>query len=156
MAQDATFSVLVVAKSPDHAMHAHARCNFRAVFLFADENPLLCWILGHEPTSVWHDIAFSFTQVALACVVIASLVPLSLLTPHISTALMARIANAAMFFVWLLPCMTLQHSTGVPLQLLHLDDALESGCLQSRTSVPRQGDSLNIVNVQIIACTCPR
>lgn len=59
-------------------------------------------------------------------------------------------------FVWLLPCMNLQHSTGVPLQLLRLDDALESGCLQSRTSVPRQGDSLNIVNVQIIACTYPR
>jgi len=52
--------------------------------------------------------------------------------------------------------MNLQHSTGVPLPLLRLDDALESGCLQSRTSVPRQGDSLNIVNVQIIACTYPR
>ena len=41
-----------------------------------------------------------------------------------------------MFFVWLLPCMTSQHYTGVPLQQLHLDDALASGCLQRLSSVP--------------------
>lgn len=38
---------------------------------------------------VWRGIAFSFAELTPACVVIANLVPLSLLTTHVFTALIA-------------------------------------------------------------------
>lgn len=38
---------------------------------------------------VWRGIAFSFPELTPACVVIANLVPLSLLTTHVFTALIA-------------------------------------------------------------------
>jgi len=38
-----------------------------------------------------------------------------------------------MLFVWLLPCMTSQHPTGLPLQQFHLDDVRESGRLTAKS-----------------------